>query len=83
MSKKRNYFLLLLIVCTVVTIQAQESSFRTNATIGIGTPLLDNGTSYFVGVNPHYRVTPHVSIEGQLSFVASIITGTFIIGNQK
>lgn len=65
------------------SVQSQELPIKANVNLGIGIPLLDNGVSYHVGVNPFYRIAPHVSIEGQLSFATARITRSFLSGNKK
>lgn len=84
MHKKGKIFVLsLLLALTITAVQAQKSTFHTNATLGIGTPILDNGTSYHIGVNPFYELSNHFAVEGQVSFAYSNITGSFLSGDKK
>jgi hypothetical protein len=61
--------------------QAQQSPFSTSATVGITSPILDNGLGLHLGVNPAYALLPHVAIEGQISYLYTNISGSFLSGN--
>ncbi len=60
---------------------AQQSPFSTSATVGLTSPLLDNGLGIHLGVNPAYALLPHVAVEGQLSYLYTNISGSFLSGN--
>ncbi len=64
------------------SVMAQKGSFSTNATIGITSPILDNGIGFHLGVNPSYALFSHLSIEGQVSYIHTDINGYFISGGE-
>jgi len=59
---------------------AQKGSFTTSATIGLATPILDSGIGLHIGINPSYVLTPHFSIEGQISYASTKIHSSFLSG---
>ena len=77
---RKQLILLFLISCTSYTVLSQKSVLSTNVTVGISTPILDNGTGLHVGINPYYAFNRVIGIEGQLSYVHTNITGSFING---
>lgn len=62
---------------------AQKGHFSTNATVGVTTPILDNGIGVHLGVNPSYALFSHLSLEGQLSYIHTDISGAFISGGEE
>lgn len=61
--------------------KAQEQKFSTLTTIGITSPILDNGIGFHVGLNPHLRLTERLSAEGQISYIYTKISSSFLSGN--
>lgn len=62
---------------------AQKSNFSTLPTIGVTTRILDNGLGYHIGINPSYLLSPKVSIEGQVSYLYTKITSSFLSGKER
>lgn len=62
-------------------VNAQSNNFSNLVTIGINTPLLDNGVGYHIGINPSYLLSNNFSAEGQLSYLTTQINGSFLSGN--
>lgn len=60
---------------------AQESRLELLPTIGVTSPILDNGIGFHVGLNPYVRINKRVSAEGQLSYIYTNITSSFLSGN--
>lgn len=76
---KRNTFsIMVVLLCVNFTIQAQ-SRFSILPTVGIATPILDNGLGFQLGVNPSLAIRPNFYAEGQLSYTY-INTTAFISG---
>jgi hypothetical protein len=61
---------------------AQSNNFSTLTTIGISTPIVDNGNGYHLGINPSYLLSNNFSLEGQLSYLYTKISGSFLSGNE-
>lgn len=66
----------------ILAAQANDQKLSTLATIGVSTPILDNGTGVLIGINPSYTLTPNLSIESQVSYSYTFISSTFLSGNQ-
>jgi len=47
---------------------AQKKPFSKTVTIGVTTPVLDNGIGPQLGLNPAYRLSPVFSLEEQMSY---------------
>ena len=62
---------------------AQKSHFSTLSTIGVTTRLLDSGLGYHMGMNPTYLLSSKVSIEGQISYLYTKITSSFLSGKER
>lgn len=75
--------LLMLTIGFSSSVFAQKGSFTTNATVGVTTPILDNGIGVHLGINPSYALFSHFSIEGQLSFIHTNVKGAFISGKEE
>ncbi|MEM6343901.1 MAG: outer membrane beta-barrel protein [Bacteroidota bacterium] len=60
--------------------QAQNRDLSLTLSLGIGTPLLDNGPSFHLGLNPTYKLAPIFSLEGQISYIRTQINGSFLSG---
>lgn len=73
---------LLLCLFTSSVVAAQNRDFSILATIGIATPVLDNGIGVQIGVNPCYALGTHFALEGQLSYLHSKINGSFLSGEK-
>lgn len=61
---------------------AQNTGLSTLTTIGVTSPLFDDGIGIHVGINPSYPLSNLFSLEGQISYSHTKITSTFISGNQ-
>lgn len=61
-------------------LQAQETKFNFNTNIGIGSPILNNGTCYHVGINPSYDINRFIALETQASYIYTNVTGAFLTG---
>ena len=59
---------------------SQDRAFSTTLSLGIGSPLLDNGPSFHFGLNPNYQLAPIFSLEGQVSYIRTQINGSFLSG---
>jgi hypothetical protein len=62
-------------------VQAQNSMFSTSLNAGLSFPILDNGRGIHLGVNPAFRIGDRFELEGQLSYVYTKITHSFLSGN--
>lgn len=72
----------LILFCSfLIHSHAQEKNFNLLPTIGATTPLLDNGVGYHLGLNPSFRLLKKLSIEGQISYAVTSVSGTFISGD--
>lgn len=60
---------------------AQQKKLLVQPTIGVTAPILDGGIGFHLGVNPSIRITQRFSIEGQVSYMNSQITSSFLSGN--
>jgi len=70
------------LVLITLSLFAQKGTYKTAATIGITTPLLDNGTGFHIAINPIYGIGSHIALEGQVAYGNAKITGSFLSGNQ-
>lgn len=66
----------------VALAQAQDNRLSTLATVGVSTPILDNGVGFHVGLNPSIRLAPIVAVEGQISYLYTHIGSSFLSGNE-
>ncbi len=84
MKNKRTKNLLIIVIFfhLAFLLNAQKDNFSTAAFSGLSTPILDNGIGLHLGINPSYSLFSHLSIEGQISYVYTNITGSFISGNE-
>ena len=81
MNTKLKFLLLaLFIFSSQLTLLAQEEEFYTTPMIGLSSPILDNGTGFYIGVNPSFPLSRFISVESQLSFAYVKIDGSFISG---
>ncbi|MFK7933937.1 MAG: hypothetical protein AB8G22_10540 [Saprospiraceae bacterium] len=78
----KRFFVILILLSVGKLLPAQDTNFSTSTTVGITTPILDNGSGFHIGVNPAYSVSPRFSLEGQVSYLYTKINGSFISGNQ-
>lgn len=60
--------------------KAQDSKFSVSPTIGVNVPLLDGGFGFHLGVNPHVKLTQHLSAEAQVSYLYTSISSSFLSG---
>ena len=75
-----NIALILSLLSISMQVKAQNDAFSTQATVGVTSPLLDNGIGFHLGINPAYALSDFVAIEGQLSYIYSRVTGSFLSG---
>ncbi len=81
---KYTYFVLSILFFGVATLtNAQQSSVLVQPTIGITSPILDNGIGVHIGVNPNIRLTNRLSAEGQISYIYFNITSSFLSGRMS
>ena len=64
------------------TILAQEGRFSPSITLGISTPILDNGIGIHLGVNPTFSINQHLYLEGQVSYGFTYVSGYFLSGEE-
>lgn len=60
--------------------QAQDRKISTLTTIGITSPILDNGIGFHVGLHPYLELTDRLSAEGQISYMYTKIGSFFLVG---
>lgn len=60
---------------------AQNNDFSNTLTVGVSTPILDNGVGFHVGYNPSLSVHEYFAVEGQLSYLYTRVTGSFLSGD--
>jgi hypothetical protein len=80
--KMKNLLLFLIMVGFVNYAKAQDQKFSALATIGVSSPILDNGIGFHLGLNPCLRLTERISAEGQISYIYSKIGSSFLKGEQ-
>ncbi|MGB1204021.1 MAG: hypothetical protein ACPG5B_00155 [Chitinophagales bacterium] len=78
----KKYCLIFTLFLLTFSIKAQQNNFSSSANIGISTPILDNGIGFHIGLNPAYALHSHFSVEGQISYSYTKISGTFLSGNK-
>lgn len=61
-------------------LNAQVDKFSIEPTIGLTTPILDNGLGFHIGINPSVRLTQKLSAEGQISYIHGR-ANSFLSGN--
>lgn len=61
---------------------AQNGKFSGAASIGLTTPILDNGVGFSVSGNLSFNLTSHISAETQLSFLDTRTSSSFISGDK-
>ncbi len=59
---------------------AQDSKFSILPTIGFTAPILDSGIGLHFGLNPHFKLTGGLSAEGQISYIHTRISSSFLSG---
>ncbi len=82
MNKRIEVLIILAILFSGTLANAQSNNFSALATVGLSAPILDSGSGYHVGINPSYLLSNNFSIEGQLSYLATKINGSFLSGNE-
>jgi len=78
----KKYILIFVLLLFTFSIKAQKNNFSSSANIGISTPILDNGIGFHIGLNPAYALHSHFSVEGQISYAYTKISGSFLSGNE-
>ncbi len=61
---------------------AQTKEFSISPNIGITTPILDNGLGIHLGINSAYLFSSHVAVEGQISYLHTRLSATFLSGKE-
>ena len=79
-NRNKKCFILYLLLSFGLMAAAQKGSFTTTSTIGLATPILDSGIGLHLGINPSYVLSPHFSIEGQISYASTKIRSSFLSG---
>lgn len=71
-----------MLFCLMLAISsiAQQSTFYTSATIGIASPVLDNGVGFHVGVHPSTTLTDRLSFDSQISYLCTDVKSGFLSG---
>lgn len=80
--KIRSFILLsCLILLSNMELKAQKGDFLIMPSIGLTTPILDDGLGVHLGVNPYYSINNWLSIEGQISY--SYVNGSAFISGKS
>lgn len=84
MIKKQTRPLLSLAILfiSVLNTFAQKNNFSVTPSIGITTPVLDNGVGVLIGLNAAYRVSSFFSWEGQVSYLGTRVSSSFLTGKK-
>lgn len=61
---------------------AQNEEFLVSPNIGITTPILDNGLGMHLGINSAYLFSSYVAVEGQISYLHTRLSATFLSGKE-
>lgn len=77
----KKLLIFLIMVGFVIHTKAQDRKFSTLTTIGITAPILDNGIGFHLGLNPYLRITERLSAEGQISYIYTKTSSSFLSGN--
>ena len=67
--------------CYGSNIFGQEGNYSSSVSLGVSTPILDNGIGFHIGVNPSYRISPNFSLESQISYIYTQINSSFLSGD--
>ena len=76
----QGILLFILLVIVVKMTHGQNRQLIASATLGITSPILDNGLGFYLGINPYLLITPNLAMEGQVSYTKVKISGAFISG---
>jgi hypothetical protein len=77
-----KYLLLLFsLLFTFQILNAQKGENTTAINGGLGAPLLDNGLGVYLGVNHCWFFSSRIALEGQVSYLHTKITGSFLSGD--
>lgn len=79
-NRIKLFWLTLLFLSLCSTTIAQKRNFSISPTVGLNTPILDNGSGLHFGLNPAYAVSSRFTIESQISYAYANIDGTFLSG---
>lgn len=72
--------LLIMVMTSSLTLDAQHKSFSTALTVGTSTDILDGGVGIHFGINPAYDLNSYVAIESQVSYIKNWVSAGFING---
>ena len=78
-SSLKTLFILLVIAAAQLS-YAQPKDFSNSITVGITTPILDEGAGIHVGVNPAVLFSHRFAFEGQISFMRTKIKSAVASG---
>ena len=85
MNRISNLLRLVMLICVLsigaILVQAQKGTYSTTLKAGLSTPILDNGFGIQIGANPCYMLGRYFGIEGQVSYMFTRVTGSFVNGN--
>lgn len=80
--QQKSIILILAILAFGLVSNAQDNKVSTLVSAGITTPILDNGTGFYLGVHPTFQLSSRIYAEGQISYMYYKITSSFISGNR-
>ena len=73
---------LVMLVLVPQGLWAQKGTTNLMVSLGPSVPVLDGGIGVHLGVNPTLALNNHLAVEGQVSYLYTRITGSFISGKQ-
>lgn len=79
--KRIPLFFLLMVFGLSNYFYAQEKRLEFQPTIGVSSPILDNGFGVYAGFNPYTRITESLYAEGQISYMYTHVSSSFLSGN--
>jgi len=79
---KNISILLIFFFGSVIQTIAQDNKLTTLTTIGITSPILDNGIGLYLGVNPNFQITERLTAECQISYSFTKIGSSFLKGDK-
>ena len=81
--KKRIKVIVVFALCFIgLGMNAQSSKFHFLGTVGITKPIMNNGLGASLGFNPSYAFGEILSVESQVSYTFTNVTGSFIVGDK-
>lgn len=80
--KLSTWILSALLLGSVWSLPAQNADRSLAITLGLASPVLDNGLGPQIGLNPRIPLNDYLALGGQLSYQYLSIQGTFLAGNR-